>query len=413
MTTVVNVATHTFYPRFQRRLLRSIADTGYSGKVKSWTGRLPENCPHHNESPYAFKLYAMREAAKEDNVLLWLDSGLYAIKPLDPIFDAIKKHGYYLVACGDRLATWCDTSVLNHYEVTEEAAKVAPLVSGSIIGLDMSHQSGQLIFKTLWNAYERGFYKNTVSAHSGAQGHRGDEAVLGIMALKASLHLHTTNDHFGSDYAPKESTILRSGYYSQLETIAEHTIQTPELGPVLEIGCRNFDFAKAMAARGHTVHVFDPGRNIVPPKSDKIIFHNAAVVPTGREGTKAYVDHGNGTGNFIQEYQSNMPHPCEVYDVRCISIERAASVLGTGRFGIIKLDCEGAEYDILAQWPGPICDQVTVEFHQHCAPKGHEKYTEIIAQMHKWYELKQHQTSVRHCISTPNYWDSLWVLNAS
>ena len=413
MTTILTVATHTFYPRFQRRLLNSLRDTGYSGRIKSWTGRRPVNCPPHNEVPYGFKLWALREAKQEDNLLLWLDSGLYAIKPIDPIIDCIKRDGYYLVRSEERLVKWCDAGVLAHYGVGEDEAKQAYLPSGAIIGLDVSNPIGAMIFDTLWDACKRGFYKNTVSVHSGAEGHRGDEAILGVIAQKHGLKLHTTGDHFGSDQEPRPTTVLRSGYYSKLETIAEHTIQTPELGPVLEIGCRNFDFAKAMAARGHTVHVFDPGRGIVPPKSDKIKFYSAALVPHDFKGVKTYVDHGNGTGNFLRAFQGSDPSPCTTYDVDCVSIERVLTLTNVNHFGIIKMDCEGAEYDILANWPGPIADQVAVEFHQHCAPQGPEKYAEIMDRMKWWYTLAQHELSVRHCLSTPNYWDSVWLLNGS
>ena len=66
-----------------------------------------------------------------------------------------------------------------------------------------------------------------------------------------------------------------------------------------------------------------------------------------------------------------------------MSILEIGSKFGASHWDVVKLDCEGAEYDVLLDWPGPIAEQITVEFHEHTGAnvKGPDVYREILEQV--------------------------------
>jgi hypothetical protein len=89
------------------------------------------------------------------------------------------------------------------------------------------------------------------------------------------------------------------------------------------------------------------------------------------------------------------------------------SRFGVSFWEVVKLDCEGAEYEILRNWPGPIARQITIEFHDFLggAPPGVASagHAEILAHLGQWYDVAQHEWTTQHGAGW-NYWDSLFVL---
>ena len=187
----------------------------------------------------------------------------------------------------------------------------------------------------------------------------------------------------------------------KLEIVAEHSIlaDTPT-GYVLDVGARSFSFSKAMANRWHQVIALDPDPTIEDPKHARIKYRREALRDSD----------GLALFEMAADPQARRLSSSGSIPVVCKTIEDVMREEWVGHFRIVKLDCEGAEYGILENWPGSIADQVTVEFHEHVAPQSSERYENIISHMSQWYELVQHEKTLRHCIGTPNYWDSLWVL---
>jgi len=185
------------------------------------------------------------------------------------------------------------------------------------------------------------------------------------------------------------------------EIVAEHSI-IPDFstGYVLDVGCRSFSFSKEMAARFNTVIALDPDPTIEDPKRERILFERVALRDRG----------GKAKFEMASDPQARKLSDSGTVEVDCVTIQDVMRLHWVSKFRIVKLDCEGAEMGILENWPGPIADQLTVEFHEHVAPQPSERYEKILAHLGQWYELVQHEKSLRHCIGTPNYWDSLWRL---
>jgi hypothetical protein len=83
---------------------------------------------------------------------------------------------------------------------------------------------------------------------------------------------------------------------------------------------------------------------------------------------------------------------------------------------VVKLDCEGEEFSILENWPGPIATQISVEFHDFTGPRRalvDEGYYENKLWPHlcQWYKVVKHDwVDLRGEPAYCGHWDSLLVL---
>src|SRR6185503_9037674 len=136
---VLNVSTSRYVP-FQKRLVKSLTDQKWTGRVVTWAGRLPTDSPPHEEAPYAFKLYAVAEATKMGfTSVLWLDSICMVTRPLDPIFKEIEHTGHCFVSGDERLGNWASDDCLRAFAIGRDQAMKLALLNGAFIGLDLEH----------------------------------------------------------------------------------------------------------------------------------------------------------------------------------------------------------------------------------------------------------------------------------
>ena len=96
---VVSIATTRYYQRGQARLINAMLDLG-DADMFAVSGELPPGCPPHSEIPYAFKAFALRDAARRANLLLWCDACIVPVRPLAPLWERIKRDGYWMARNG-------------------------------------------------------------------------------------------------------------------------------------------------------------------------------------------------------------------------------------------------------------------------------------------------------------------------
>lgn len=184
-----------------------------------------------------------------------------------------------------------------------------------------------------------------------------------------------------------------------IECIAEHSVETSLLngGYCIDVGCLGFEFSKAMRDRGLKVYAFDLDEMRAP---DGIIYIKAVVNKDwGWTSVNKTPDRqgwhitGNSSGELIE----------------IISLNRIYDFCG-GNVDVLKLDCEGAEYSIFGDSKfKPTPKQISIEFHEHCHSKLHQKhYDKCLDNLLKYYVPVQHELSERHGAGS-NYWDSLFI----
>lgn len=226
---VLNVATDR-YVGLQMRLVASLRSVDYRGGLLTWTDTLPPHSPSHAEAPYAFKLFAVREALRQGySTLLWLDSPCVAAGPLDPVFDRIEKEGHCFVAGEDRLGNWVSDECLEAFGLSRDAALTLKLMNGTFIGLDLSHARTRRWLEDMERFCADGLFRGAyLSEHAPAPirarkpgkpvgpvsrdprcwGHRHDESVGSCLAWRHGLALSPLGELFatgGPSTAPVRS----------------------------------------------------------------------------------------------------------------------------------------------------------------------------------------------------------------
>jgi len=200
-----------------------------------------------------------------------------------------------------------------------------------------------------------------------------------------------------------------------LKLVCGHTIaELPKKsGCVLDIGGHKLGFAGPMAIDGYKVFVIEPDKDTPLPKDPNIHLIRTALVSQGRAGQVCnLVKWSSGEGNHLDCLPGGVPESSSMQLTTTMSIAQIHNMFKVDVWDIVKMDCEGAEYDALLEWPGPIARQITIEFHEHTGGHrdGKSVYPAILNHLGQWYDAVQHVAEVRYYCKKPNYWDSLFVL---
>ena len=194
-----------------------------------------------------------------------------------------------------------------------------------------------------------------------------------------------------------------------LVTVGEHTIDANLLTPngyVLDAGARDFIFARGLAERGCRVVAIDADPTVENPRIVGVAFANVALDDAPRKRT--FVMDQDPQARRL-DTRGNGP----LVDVHTVTVEDIMARYEVKHWDVVKLDIEGAEMAVLAAWPGPIATQISVEFHEHCAPKPQSYYDSIFARLEsQGYEIVQHVKEARMCCSA-NWWDTLICLKGA
>lgn len=186
-----------------------------------------------------------------------------------------------------------------------------------------------------------------------------------------------------------------------LEVFSGHTIDTSLLqgGWVLDCGCRDFAFARAMTERGCKVVALDADPTVMDPKIENVSFVNQAIAAVG--GHFTFSMNSNPEGRHLGA-RPGVPS----VTVDAVTLPVIMENFSVRAWDAVKLDVEGAEYAILREWPGPVAKQISIEFHEHVKRRPAEVYDFIFRRLGQWYDVVQHQSEARHCAGY-NYWDTL------
>ncbi len=186
----------------------------------------------------------------------------------------------------------------------------------------------------------------------------------------------------------------------------------PLRGTVIDVGAAGdpggeFEFARRCLAAGaeHVIAV-DPlfcGQPVRPPA--KVTVVRAAVVPYPLPHWECLVVTHPPKGSYLGRFPPARPE-CQLarrLQAPVVDLEELMSRFRLNRAALIKMDCEGAEGPILKSWPGPVADQVSVEFHDHLGFPGDPPDHFL-----QWYRPVRHRAYRRR--GRVAHWDSLFVL---
>lgn len=213
---IVSVATGQFYMKMQDRLIETFSkcvdnitliyndrtaewDTGKTLGIDliCWRDILPPGSRSHKESPYGFKVHAMKYAYEKGYTsVLWLDSPAYSIKEdVSPIFTKMEENGYYVMSHVDPLEYSVGEKCLSHFGASRDNLKGFNLPSGSCYGF-----SNKFLFDSLFEFEILGLFTNEQFCIDDIwRHHRHDEAVIALILMFIGVPVFLDDPLFQSD----------------------------------------------------------------------------------------------------------------------------------------------------------------------------------------------------------------------
>jgi len=196
--------------RFKRSIMlmqQSLITQGYKGKFRIYIDELPKGCPPHPSPnhifiegkgcvPYAFKAYIMKEAQTLGfRYVGYLDSLIYLQKPFSMIQKIIREKGYFFGDNGADLGLYTSDACLDYFGIKRKEILGKHCIHGGIMFLDLEiARCREFLDKMFQTAYPEGPYcadwqnkKGQVSTDSRVKGHRPQQSVATILAMKLGM----------------------------------------------------------------------------------------------------------------------------------------------------------------------------------------------------------------------------------
>ena len=148
------------------RLSNSLRDNADGIDFLGFIHEYSVNAPLHTQHPYAFKYHALKKMIDLGyKRILWLDVSVFAVAPVQPIFDLIENNGYFFEGAGCMLGDWCNDITLNFYGISRNIAKEIPMMQAGFMGFNLDHIIGQTIWNELNIAYQNDLFKGSWDDH--------------------------------------------------------------------------------------------------------------------------------------------------------------------------------------------------------------------------------------------------------
>lgn len=186
-----------WYGAGQDRLKTSLIHHGYAGDFLFYKNEYPPNSPSHEDNPYAFKIYGIREAINRGyKTLIQIDSSFWCIKNPMPLFDIIIDNGIFAFRSGYNCAQTCPDNLLNDVGISRDEAEQIPETATGIVGLHMDNPNAKLVFDYWADFCDRGLFKNS-RTHNPEESSdarflhgRQDQSAFSMALYKAGVQLN-------------------------------------------------------------------------------------------------------------------------------------------------------------------------------------------------------------------------------
>lgn len=206
MRCIVNLATpNAWYSKGTERLRKSL-EGNFDGDFLSWIGEDKVGSPPHGKNPYAFKVFCFEKVRKKYSQVLWLDSSIWAVKSLEPIFKIISEEGAFMEEAGHWTGSWINENALRHFKMTREEAMKIPMFSAGVLGINFKNEKSKKFYRNWRQDCYDGIFKGS------HENHRHDMTCASIRANQLGMKLQKGGTHLayiGSGYSkPPESACL-------------------------------------------------------------------------------------------------------------------------------------------------------------------------------------------------------------
>lgn len=179
---VVNFSTKEFI-RGQNRLRDSLNGTPFL----AFTKYDEIGSPTHQQSPYEFKVHAIKKAFERDDIVLWADSSMILKGDIKMIENIIINDGYFMEEAGHYVNRWCNAHAKRYFLLDD--VNNYTMFSAGLLGLNKKSEVAME-----W------FYKWEQSAKAGCfvgdwSDHRHDMTCGSIIAQRMGMKYQPGASH--------------------------------------------------------------------------------------------------------------------------------------------------------------------------------------------------------------------------
>lgn len=200
---VVNFATGQ-YLKGQHRLALSLYKAG--AKALLFDKFHDIGSPSHQQSPYEFKLHAIRKAFEQDDVVLWCDASMWLVGDLSKIEEIIKKDGYFFSEAGHYTARWTNKHARDYFNLTEQESVQGPggmtMMSAGLIGFNLKSELAMQFLYEWEQSAKAGCF---IGSH---EDHRHDQSCASIIAQRLGMKYQRGGEfmsYIGPGYSQPEA----------------------------------------------------------------------------------------------------------------------------------------------------------------------------------------------------------------
>jgi hypothetical protein len=171
-----------YYMDRMSRLSNSLRNN-FDGDFLGFVHESSLGCELHENNPYSFKIAAFEQARKQGYTsILWLDSSVFAVAPVEPIFERLEQQGLVFQDAGHWLGEWSNDNCLSYFLLTRDKAMDLRMIGNAgFLGLDFNNYKANLFFDRWQAACSSGLFKGewnnnelTESKDDRVRGHRHD-----------------------------------------------------------------------------------------------------------------------------------------------------------------------------------------------------------------------------------------------
>jgi hypothetical protein len=185
---IVSFADTPVYQAKMRRLEKSIP---YGIDFLGFTSIDQIGSKSHQEVPYAFKPASIAKAKELGyDVVLWCDSPIHVIKPLDQAFEYLEENGYFFFDnIGHSLGMWTNDKCLEYFGMTREEALNVKMIMACCMGFNFKFEE----VNDLANEY----YELADMLYPGSwSNHRHDQTVMSFLLHRDGFNILVGQDTF-------------------------------------------------------------------------------------------------------------------------------------------------------------------------------------------------------------------------
>ena len=152
--------------------------------------------PKHDDSPYEFKLHAIRTVyAKGYDIVIWCDSAVKLLRPIESWIPEIEKRGVYLQKDGHRLGTFANDRALEAFGVKrDDVMELDTTIYACVMAFDFRHPITKTFMYRWKECADKGLFKGnghnrdrTESKDPRCWGHRHDQTCAELIARELKI----------------------------------------------------------------------------------------------------------------------------------------------------------------------------------------------------------------------------------